>query len=82
MHLVEFFHATGDPRSREARTIFEEVVEEREDLVFICYDVETPVGQEKASMMEVYDVPTAVIDRQRAMMGVPSSKEQVMRTLR
>lgn len=82
MHLVELFILSGDRRSREARRVFEEVLERTDDLVLMCYDVEEPAGQEKAGAMEVHEVPTAVIDRERAIIGVPDSPDQILRTLR
>ncbi|MDY6771684.1 MAG: hypothetical protein SV186_07075 [Candidatus Nanohaloarchaea archaeon] len=82
MHIVELFYAEGDRQSREAKRIFSEVVEESDDVMLIGHDIESDPGIRKASAMDVYEVPTAIIDRERAMVGVPHSKEQVLRSLR
>ncbi len=82
MHLVELFVLPGDRRSTEARRLFEEVLERTDDLVLMCYDVEAPAGQERAASMEVHEVPTAIIDRERAIIGVPDSPDQILRTFR
>lgn len=82
MHLVELFFLPGDRRSQQARGVFEEVLDRTDDLVLMCYDVEAPAGQEKAAIMDVYDVPTAIIDRERAILGVPESPDQILNTLR
>jgi predicted DsbA family dithiol-disulfide isomerase len=82
MHLVELFILSGDRRSQQARMVFEEVLERTDDLVLITYDIEERAGQEKAAAMEIGEVPAAVIDRERAIIGVPESPDQVLSTLR
>lgn len=82
MHVIELFFADEDPRSRRTRRLMEEVLDEVNDTLLVCHDVEQPAGREKARTMDVREVPTTIIDRERVVVGVPTSKEQVMRTLR
>jgi len=79
--VIEIFSAEWCPHCHPAVEMVSEVIEGREEIELIVWDVDSPEGRKKAEEFMITAIPTIIINGEIAFIGRPT-KEQFLEKLK
>lgn len=81
MHIIECFYSSQVRSSLKVLEMLNQLVEDRDDILLKCSDIETDAGIKNATRFEVAGIPTMIIDGESVIKGVPESTNQILRSM-